>query len=66
MNLGLVAFIIIAGIAIILFFIVYTSHVMELRDRPGCFILGVLSIIALLIFLIWLFTGNGGSAPPSL
>lgn len=54
MDLSLVVFVIIAGISIILGIILLISHAMEFRDRPGCFILFGLGIVAVVVFLIWL------------
>jgi len=66
MDLSLVFFAILVGITMILAVIILISHVMELRDRPGCFIVGVLGIVALLIFLIWLIFFPHDSNPNPL
>jgi hypothetical protein len=52
MDISQVAFAILAIISMILGAIVLVSHVMELRDRPGLFIFGVLCIVAALVFFI--------------
>ena len=61
MDLARVAFAILVGIVMILAVIRLVSHVMEHRDRPGLFIFGVLGIVAVLIFIIWLIATGGGT-----
>ena len=60
MDLGLVFLVILTGIVMILGVILLVGHAMELRDRPGCFIVAVLGIVALVIFFIWLITAPHG------
>ena len=52
MDLSKVFFIVLAVISLILGVITLVSHVMELRDRPGLFIFGVLCIVAAVVFFI--------------
>lgn len=55
MDFSLVVFIILAVISLILGIIILVSHVMELRDRPGLFIFGVLCLVAAVVFFILVF-----------
>lgn len=62
MDLSLVVFIILAVISMILGVIILVSHVMELRDRPGLFIFGVLCIAAAVVFFILVLVTPKGQA----
>jgi len=48
----MVAFAILVGIVMIGAIILMISHAMQLRDRPGLFIFGVLCIAAAVVFFI--------------
>lgn len=60
-----VVLVILTGLVMILGIILLIRHTMEFRDRPGLFIFGVLGVVAVLVFFIWLIATGGGGPNPS-